>query len=193
MEYLPIVLIIVAIVGFIAWHLLTRRKYKAVWDRVFAIKNKVRSPNGVHIWIESNANCTEPEMMAIEKGLNDCFAKARLRGYDRPLNLSDYIVAIIGDSERSPESQTWSFRIPPAQYKGTEWDMGGYILAGGQVIAAGQPYGNIIALPDHRGTDLDELATVTMYEAEHVILSFCDGDLYEATKTHLNGQGHPIF
>lgn len=184
---------IVAVLVFVAWILLRRKSVKSIEDRVFAIRDKRTQASGLVIWVEHGAEISADEVEAIETGLTQCFAKARLVGYDRPLRLSDYIVAIIADSIRSPESETWSYKLPAGPYAGTEWDLGGYILAAGQMIAVGEPYGNIIAIPDHHGTDFNQLAVIAMYEAEHIILAHCDGDKYEATKIHGQGQGHPLF
>jgi hypothetical protein len=180
-------------VALIIWKVTHRRKVLSIEDRVFAITEKFRSPGGVEIWVEENAVCSPVEQAAIENGLLQCFEKARAQGYDRPLSLTDYRVAIIADSVRSPEAQIWSYKLPAGPYTGTEWDLGGYILAAGQMIAAGTPYGNIIAIPDHHGTDLEQLEQIVMYEAEHIILAYCDGDKFEATKIHGQGQGHPLF
>lgn len=177
----------------IIWKLTKGRKLRSIEDRVYAITEKRQSPGGFELWIEKGADCSLREQSAIAKGLERCFDKARLVGYDRPLHCRDYTVAIIADSIRSPEAQIWSYKLPAGPYTGTEWDLGGYILAAGQMIAAGEPYGNIIAIPDHHGTDLEQLQEIVMYEAEHIILAHCDGDKFEATKIHGQGQGHPLF
>lgn len=192
-EYLPIILLVAGVVALTIWLVIRRRSIKSIETRVFSIKDKRTQASGLQIWVEQGAGISPAEIEAIERGLLRCFEKARVRGYDRPLHLDEYIVAIIADSERSPEAQIWSYKLPAGPYAGTEWDLGGYILAAGQMIAGGEPYGNIIAIPDHHGTDLDQLAEIAMYEAEHLIALHCDAELYEATKVHGQGQGHPIF
>jgi hypothetical protein len=188
-----IIAFIALIVGVVLFVVLRKKKRSTVEARVLAIKDRRTVPSGLGIWVEDGADITYREIASIENGLLQCFAKARLRHYDRPLNLSDYIVAMVGDSARSPESHTWSYKIDAGAYAGSEWDLGGYILVAGQVIAVGQPYGNIIAIPDHHDTDHAQLTEVTMYEAEHIILANCDEALYESTKIHGQGQGHPLF
>lgn len=193
---LPIILCgVIIVIAVILGIIYKSKKQKSIVTRVFDIKDKRTMPSGLVLLVESGASISQPEIDAIENGLNECFERARGQNYDRPLNLSDYQVAIIGDSVRAPESQQWCYKLPikGSGYEGTEWDLGGYLLAAGQTIAAGIPYGNIIALPDHHGTDLEQLAQVAGYEAEHVILAHCDGDKYEATKVHGQGQGHPLF
>lgn len=189
--------IILALAGIVTalliWKFTRKAKIRSIEDRVYAITEKTHTAGGVELWIEKGAVCSMSETFAIEAGLEQCFAKARRVGYDRPLNLSDYKVAIIADSIRSPEAQIWSYKLPAGPYTGTEWDLGGYILAAGQMLAAGEPFGNIIAIPDHHGTDLEQLEQIVMYECEHIILAHCDGDKFEATKIHGQGQGHPLF
>lgn len=188
-----IYIIIIAVITIILFLVFRKKKLQNIETRVFNIKDKRTSPFGVEIWVEKGASCTANEMSFIEEGLVNCFAKARQAGYTRPLEHNSYIVAIMADSVRSPESRIWSYKLPAGVYANTEWDLGGYILAAGQVIAIGEPYGNIIAIPDHHDTDYTQLSQIVMYEAEHIILAYCDGDKYEATKVHGQGQGHPLF
>lgn len=181
-----------------------RSKIKSLDKRVFKIKDdrKWTAPSGLTFWVEEGANVTEEEIAAIETGMLACFNRAVSNNYNEPLSLSDYIIAIMGDSQRAPESFIWCNKVPAAQYEGSEWDLGGYILAGGQVISWGPLVGNIIALPDHHGeniylpngqTDLEALAEVADNETQHIILAYCDWPRFVATRTHGIGQGHPIF
>ena len=195
---LPVILVIIFVVAAAVWMLLKKRAKRAarilaIEDRVYPITNKRQIPNSFELWLEKGADGpTEAEIAAMENGLARCFEKARRQGYDRPLNLGDYKIAIV-NSIRAPESHLWSYKLPVGPYAGTEWDLGGYILAAGQMVAVGEPYGNILAIPDHHGTDLEELSLILEYEAEHVILAFCDPEKFEATKVHGAGQGHPLF
>lgn len=198
METVVIILIIAAVIGLAVY--LVRQKqikkagqFKTIETRVYAITDKRKMPSGLNIWVEAGAAIVPPEVDAIERGLKECFERAKKAGYDRPLNLSDYIVAIVGDCIRSPEGKIWSYKLPAGPYAGTSWDLGGFILAAGQMIAAGEPFGNIIVLPEHKGTDFDQLSTIAGYEAEHIILCWCDGDKFEATKVHGTNAGHPLF
>lgn len=190
---LAIIIVAAGIAAVIILFLIRRKWLGDISGRVFAITDRTILPSGLAVWVEDGASLNDAEIAAIENGLERCFEKARRAGYDRPLRLSDYIVAIVGDAVRSPESQIWSYKLPAGDYAGSEWDLGGYILAAGQMIAVGEPYGNIIAVPEHKGTDLEQLAEVVMYEAEHIILAYCDGEKFEATKIHGSGQGHPLF
>lgn len=191
MIYLVISIGAAALVVFLLWK--KRHKLSAIDKRVFGIKNRQTLPSGMSLWVEKGVNQpTQAEILAIERGMMECFSRAHAVGYDRPLDLGAYIVAIV-ESIRAPESGIWSYKVPAGAYAATEWDLGGYILAAGQVISIGEPHGNIIVLPDHHGTDLDELARVAGYEIEHIVLAYCDADKFEATKIHGQGQGHPLF
>lgn len=199
-------IVVFTIVGLLtAWILYKKAtKIEPLDRRVFRIKDDRKRvlPSGLTLWVEKGANVTELEIEAIERGMLANFERARALNYDRPTNLSDYIVAIMGKSERAPESRIWAHRVPPAQYEGTEWDLGGYILAGGQMIAYGPITGNIIALPDHHGenirlpngeTDLEEYARVADNEVQHVVLAHCNYHEFLRTRTHGIGQGHPLY
>lgn len=190
MIYIIIIIVAAAFVAFLLWK---RRKLSDIDKRVFAIKNRQTLPSRLHLWIEKGVNQpTDAEVRTIENGMRECFERARAVGYDRPLDLGAYNVAIV-QSIRAPESGIWAYKVPAGAYAGTEWDLGGYILAAGQMISVGDPHGNIIVLPDHHGTDLDELARVAGYEVEHIVLAYCDGDRFEATKIHSAATPHPLF
>lgn len=183
-------IIIFSLVGFgmlVLFLYLRKRKTSGIWDRVFAIKNK--SNRGFTLWLEDG--CAEPDAEAIKAGMTRTFVKSACRGYDRPFNFSDYIIAIVR-SEPSTDG-TPCYRIPAGQYAGSEYDKGGYILVAGQCLTIGEPYGNIIVIPDHKGQFTEHLSLVAEFECEHIVLANCDPDEYERTKTHGNGQGHPII
>lgn len=166
-----------------------KKQVRSMEWRIGKISDKRTRNSGLQIWRESSADTPfEGEMMAIERGITDAFTRARCEGFTHRLNLSEYIVVIMGQSERSPESHIWSYRLPAGPYAGSQWDLGGYILALGQVVS--ELY---IALPDHHGTDLDQLAEVAGYEAEHLILFDNDRERYHATMVHGVGEGHPLL
>ena len=184
MTYIIIALIALGLVTF--WLYWRKRKTSDIWKRVFAIKTKTR--DGCELWLEDGV--AHPDVQAIHRGMEYTFAKARCKGYTQALNISDYIVAIV-KSVLSP-SGVPCYKIPAGVYAGTEWDMGVYILVAGQMLTVGQPYGNIIVIPDHKGQMAESLETVVGYEVEHIVLCWNDGDEYERTKVHI-GSGHPII
>lgn len=172
-------------------------KIKSVWGQVFDITQKQDSARGVQIWVQKGAVYNSQDEAAIEAGLTRTFDNARCllkpggQPYDRALNHADYIVAILKatdvDSRGNP-----SYRVPCNQYCGTEYDKGGYILVAGQVVAVGQPYGNIIALPDSN-SNFAYMEDGAAYEAEHIVFAWNDINRYEQTKTHGAGTGHPLM
>jgi hypothetical protein len=60
------------------------------------------------------------------------------------------------------------------------------------MIAAGEPYGDVIAVPHPQG-QAQFLENIVDYEYEHIAYAFYDGDKYEQTKIHGSGLGHPII
>lgn len=190
-QFYIILLISIGLAALVAWLYLRRKRNRPIAARVFAITNKTTGISGLEVWLEDGANISVDDLPAIETGLERTFEKARCRGYTLALSLSDYIVAIVKgepDSDGNP-----CYRIPAGVYAGTVYDKGGYILVAGQMLTAGEPYGNIIVIPEHNGQRLDHLALVAEFEAEHVVLAYNDGDEFERTKVHGNGTGHPII
>jgi len=197
-----VIIICLATLAVVVWYLRKKKigaKPNDTASRVRRIKNRGRTTRGgVKLWIEDGADVTAAESDAIDNGLREVFSRALARGYDRPLNLTDYTVAILADSQRAPQSGVWSYKLPAGVYAGTEWDLGGYILAAGEtVFYSNDPEGNLIALPYHHGTnmidDLANLSRVAAYEGEHIILFHCDYTLWQSTAVHGVGQGHPLF
>jgi hypothetical protein len=148
---------------------------------------------------------TSTDLHAIDYGVERAFRKAECAGY--PVDRSRHNVQVVVlASEKAPLSGDPSFRVaiwPPLfgepSYYNTEYDqMKGseeyvhYLLAGGETVAFGNPYGDIIVVPFCLEEEKEYLARVVEYEMEHVVLAYYDGVKYEATKTHLTG-GHPLM
>ncbi len=150
------------------------------------------TPGGVHIRLESGTQLSAAGEDAIDRGITDTLEKVQC-AYGRSNELSSYTVAILQaepDSNGDP-----AYKVPCGPgcgYEGTEYDKGGYILAAGQYIAAGTPFGNVIALPEHVGKE-EHLRRVAGYEAEHVELAWFDGFKFLATQVHGPTTGHPLI
>ena len=127
---------------------------------------------------------------AIDKGLTDLFAVARKNGYRNRLNYSDYHV-FIAKADRTRNGSTYSpdIAVGPAQYAGTEYDVGGFIYASGMVIAR-NPMAFVIA--EHTD-DYTRVSDVVRYEGEHLVLYHNDRQRFTATADHSKGGGHPIL
>lgn len=177
---------------------LKKIKLKNLWGQTFDIKNKGTTPNGANVWKQDGTTVDGNDLQAIDDGLSRLFAKSACQisphdnlPYSRILKHSDYIIAILKSTDLDSQGQP-AIRIPPGQYKGTEYDKGGYILIAGQVLAVGNPYGNIMVIPDHNA-NFDRMANAVEYEGEHLVLAWNDPDKFKATETHGAGTGHPII
>lgn len=197
-----VILVVVAIAAFAVYQIRRKLRKKPLdtGARIRKIKDRSRvTHGGVKLWIEKGADVSTAESDAIDAGFLELFERATAAGYDRPLNLSDYAVAIMAGSIRAPESRMWCYKLPVGAYKGTQWDLGGYILAAGETVfySGLDGEGNVIALPYyHNATsaeDLANLSRITGYEGEHVILFHCDPPRWNETSVHGVGQGHPLF
>lgn len=192
-DHLPIILIVAGFAVLLAYAFWQKsRRPLTIAKRVNRIKDRRVMPSGLNIWVEDTANITLPEITAIEAGMQECFERAALQGYQRPVLLSDYTVAILGDCMW--RNGSWCYKIPmPEEYRGSVWDDGsGWIYVSGQYLNERTDL-NLIVLPDYDGEHLDVLARTAGYEVEHVILRYCDPAKYERTKIHTMQTGHPLF
>jgi hypothetical protein len=148
-----------------------------------------RTPRGVYVYGVHEP--TQAMMHAIDQGFSDLFAVARRNGYRRGLNYSSYTVFIANPDRTKDGSGKYSadIAVGAAQYAGTEYDKGGYIFAGGMVIAR-NPMAFVIA--EHT-RDFSRVSEMVRYEGEHLVLYQNDRRRYEQTKDHSKGGGHPIL
>lgn len=153
------------------------------------------SANGLNVWVEDGATVTPESIEAIERGMTRAIKKSLCKGYGREgwraLRINDYTVAVLKSTEFDSQGNP-SFRQPCANYCGSEYDKGGYILVGGQMVATGIPLGNIFAIPESKGK-YDYTSNASEYELEHLILSWYDGSLFLSSQYHGAGFGHPIY
>jgi hypothetical protein len=148
-----------------------------------------RTPRGVYVY--GVREPTQAMMNAIDQGFTDLFTVARKNGYRRGLSYSSYTVFIADPDRTKDGSGNYSadIAVGAAQYAGTEYDKGGYIYAGGMVIAR-NPMAFVIA--EHT-RDFKRVSDMVRYEGEHLVLYQNDRRRYEQTKDHSKGGGHPIL
>lgn len=190
----PILIVLAIVVPAIAAYFIFRRKKQPdLMKRALAITNKTTTSQGVKVWIEDGAQ--PPSEAAIHLGLENCFEKARCKGYTAALSPSDYTIAVLKAAEERSSDGMPALAIPAGEYAGTIYDKGGYILIAGQMLQADYEDGNIIAIPEHSraAAELTHLALIVDFEAEHIILAYNDGDEFERTKFHGGGISHPII
>ncbi len=130
-------------------------------------------------------------LKAIDKGLNDLFIISRKHGFYSRLKYSDYTVFIAkpdrlndGDGNYIP-----NFKVPLNQYKGSDYDAGGYMYAAGMVIA----YNLAAFIIAENKKKLGQVSEVVRYEGEHIVLYHNDRKRYNETADHSKGGSHPIL
>jgi hypothetical protein len=200
-----LIVLIICIVGGIGIAYLKRRRDRVEpWQRdpiTRGMKILAEVPakisNGVSFHYEPGAG--QIDEAAAAAGIADCFERLACH-YDNVNRAQHDIHVLVVAGELSPETHTPCFRVPispPNPYLNSEFDMmkgvesmPHYILAAGQMIAAGVPYGDVIMIPSNN----DPVFTrrICDYESEHYGLAWYDGPLYEDTKIHGQGKGHPI-
>lgn len=182
--------------AWIIWYRNRGPKYVPTLKRVLEISADERNlrigPLGTRFWVEDGATLPGAVINAIESGLTDAFERAGCVGYPRQRSHADHNVAILRSHENDSQGFP-AYRLPAGPYTGTEFDKGGYILVAGEMVAAGNPYGNWIAIPEHTSFQTEHARTIADYETEHVLLAWNDGDEFERTKIHGQGTGHPII
>lgn len=188
----PIILIsigLAVLLAYVFWR--KSRKPLTTEKRVNKIKNRKRLPSGMELWIEDGANVTALEVLAIEAGMQECFERAGVAGYQHPVQLSDYTVAILGDCIWRNGAYVFTMPMPP-EYAGSTYDDGsGLLYIAGQYLERSDI--NLIVLPDYDGEHLDVLARVAGYECEHAVLRHSDPVKYQQTKIHTPEFPHPLF
>lgn len=205
-----VIITVVVFVVFVVFMLLMKRKKKQddAWKqssetRGFQILKTIQpvlTPNGHKVFFEKGTNPATFSLTACDTGVEQTFLKGECAGYpvDRPRHhVSIVVFNSIPDSNGDPAFKV--FISPGNPYFGSQWDkeagkgeeVDHYVLVAGQTIAVGDPYGDVIVIPHHTGNEA-HLSTVCEYEMEHVILSYYDGEKFEATKTHNTG-GHPLI
>jgi hypothetical protein len=145
--------------------------------------------NGAHVYAVSRPR--EDVLRAIDGGLTELFNISRRHGYRARLNYADYTIFIARPDRTKDASGAYSpdIAVGAAQYAGSVYDQGGYVFAAGMVMAY-NPCAFIIA--EHE-RDFARVSNVVRYEGEHLILYYNDRPLYERTRDHSRGGGHPIL
>ena len=150
---------------------------------------QANTPRGVRVFAVMRPRA---EMLrAIDDGFTTLFAVARKHGYRARLDYSSYTV-FIARPDRLKDSQggySPDIAVPAGQYAGSGYDQGGFIYAAGKVLAF-NPSSFIVAEHD---SNTQRVSDIVRYEGEHIILYYNDRALYEKTKDHSKGGGHPIL
>lgn len=189
-----LILAILAAIVIITYKIVTRRSlFEKRVDTVLKTDRYTLTPKQVAVYRENGRVPTAEQLAAIDTGLQFTIDKAHNLGYRRALDTHNYTVVML---ESEANKNIAVFRVPVgrnSKYKGTAFDHDGYLLVTGMVrdtdelvVAVAEP---LSQQPDQ----LEDLARVTGYEAEHCIAYWNDGPLYERTKHHGGSEGHPIF
>lgn len=171
-----------------------KAKFKDVFKQVVSIKQKTSTPKGVKVWIQDGVVYDGFDAASIDVGIGNLIKKTNCLPYQNLKVHSNYIVALLKSTETSSDGFP-AYRLPCAQYCGTVFDKGGYILVSGQILvnrtAGVLEY--IAVIPDHTPAQVEHLKLIVEYEAEHLILFANDRARFEATQTHTETSGHPII
>jgi hypothetical protein len=147
------------------------------------------TPNGARVYAVSQPSAKV--LNAIDNGLSELFRLARKNNYRNRLNYSDYTI-FIGKADRTKDSSNKyspDIAVEAKQYAGSVYDQGGFVYAGGMVMAY-NPCAFIIA--EHT-KDFQRVSNVVQFEGEHLVLYHNDRRRYKETADHSQGGGHPIL
>ena len=150
---------------------------------------RTSTPNGVRVYAQKQPRIEL--LRAIDTGFADLFTIARKRGYRARLDFSSYTVFIARADRRRDSTGGYSpdVAVPAGQYAGGGYDQGGFVYAAGMVLAF-NPSAFLIA--EHE-RNIERVSSIVRFEGEHIILYHNDRSLYERTKDHSRGGGHPIL
>ena len=192
------IFIIFAVIFNFACPMKRRAKLKDLWGQTFAITNRGLTPQGANLWQADGTIITGEDIAAVDEGLQRLFDKCKCqisemdgKPFSQAVTHAEYIVAILKSTDVDSNGDP-AIRVPAAQYKGTIYDKGGYILIAGQMLAIGKPYGNIMAIPDHN-SNFKRLSDITEYEGEHIAAGWNAPTVARANETHGAGSGHPFI
>lgn len=150
---------------------------------------RTSTSNGVRVFAQRQPRVEV--LRAIDVGFTNLFAVARRHGYRARLDYASYTV-FIAKADRIKDSTggySPDIAVPAGQYAGSGYDQGGYVYAAGMVLAY-NPSAFVIA--EHDG-NVTRISDIVRFEGEHIILYYNDRPLYEKTKDHSQGGGHPIL
>jgi len=150
---------------------------------------RTSTPRGVRVFAQIQPRIEL--LRAIDTGFADLFAVARQHGYRARLDFSSYTV-FIARADRTRDSTggySPDVAVPAGQYAGGSYDQGGFVYAAGMVLAF-NPSAFLIA--EHE-RNIERISSIVRFEGEHIILYYNDRSLYERTKDHSRGGGHPIL
>jgi hypothetical protein len=200
------ILIIAAITGIILY-LKKKKKKENVWKfgawalakTIIDTTSPETTPANHKIYKDVTVTNLNPE--ANDEGIEETFKKGECANYpvDRSRHrVSTVVFPSIPDSQGDPCYK--EFISPGNPYYGTEWDgeagkgeeADHYVKVAGQTVAVGEPYGDVIVIPEHTANQSSHQSLVTSFEMEHVCLAYYDGYKFEETKYHLTG-GHPLI
>jgi hypothetical protein len=148
-----------------------------------------QTPNGARIYAVSQPSSRV--LNAVDEGLTELFRIARTYNYRNRLNYSDYTI-FIARADRTKDSggkYSPDIAVEARQYAGSIYDQGGFVYAGGMVMAY-NPCAFIIA--EHT-KDFQRVSNVVRFEGEHLVLYHNDRKRYKETADHSQGGGHPIL
>jgi hypothetical protein len=159
--------------------------------------NKVVTPAGATVFVKNGAVATRSLIEEIDKGLARLQVVGQFLEYTKKITPSEYWVELVA---RNPKCINPAYTL---QYRGSAYDNSEYdknpepgVV---ELCIAGQYHGvygmDPLTAPAWISVvaDLDTTATVTYYEGEHAAANFNDQALYDRTKYHGSGSGHPIL
>ncbi len=212
MNYLAPILILAAIAAVTVFFLWRKKKKKVeeAWkwgaiDRsVDLIKSRaadVLTPGGIALWFEAGLD-HNIDLASADAGFDNMLSKLGCAGYSVDRSTFRPKIAVLA-SILSPESHTPSYKefiAPGNYYYGSEFDMergkgeevDHYVLAAGQMVAVGDPLGDVIAIAHPQGNS-QFTKDIVDFENEHLGFAHHDANKFEETKTHGIGRGHPIM
>lgn len=181
------------------WHATTFSKAERIWS---TREPALISEAGYKIYYEDGLEPLPFHPEAVDRGIGDVFRRLEC-AYGERVGVhrhTDVKVIVLPGEPSADGSPAFRVAISPGNpYHNSDWDkMKGspekihYILAAGETVAAGTPYGDVIVIPYCTEEYKDYMAMACGHEWEHIGLAWYDGERYEATKHHQT-EGHPLI
>lgn len=202
-----LILSVVVVIGYLILAK-TRKLWPFTSQIIGIIKTKEQAIIDSLIYIPSWQTEAHPKLYTnikpddvVLQGINDAFneriAKAKTLGWTQHLDPNEYTLLIFPSVRDYDDQGTYSpsfqvFLDPNSPYNGSVYDHGGYIYAAERCLtdSAGNLTGTFIIAANN---SKEYTKTAVSNGLDHLFAWYNDRVLYEATKDHSKGGGHPLW
>lgn len=191
-----------AVLAALVWYFRFYKKGQKIpspYDVAHKTPETHKTPRGASVRSQNGEKMSAPVLQLIDEAIEQHQARVeRLKpNYRKKFAPGDFIVCLLDAEIDSNGLPVFKVPIPKdSPYYHTDYNKGTkdnpYVHAAGLMVAVGNPYGNIIAVPKPITQNWEYFKQAIDFECEHIQAAWNEPSLFEATKHH-TGSGHPIY